>query len=95
MARRVILSAKAYADIDRIVEFNNNRNQSDSYSKKFVKGLYIQFKVLEKYKTVGIKTIDKNSFVFIWDEYYIFYNLTDHDDVEISSIYHQKENISR
>ena len=66
MAGRVILSAKAYADIDRIVEFNNNRNKSDIYSKKFIKSLYQQLKILENHKTVGIKIVEENIYVFIW-----------------------------
>ncbi|MEX8547320.1 MAG: type II toxin-antitoxin system RelE/ParE family toxin [Mucilaginibacter sp.] len=94
MAGRVILSAKAYVDIDRIVEFNNNRNKSDTYSKKFIKSLYQQLQILEDHKTVGIKTVEENTYVLIWNQYYIFYHLTGHD-VEISSIYHQKENVSR
>lgn len=72
MARSVILSAKAYSDIDRIVEFNNNRNKSDSYSKKFIKNLYKQLRVLENHKSIGLKTSDKETCVFIWDFYYIF-----------------------
>ncbi len=65
MARRVILSAKAYSDIDRIVEFNNQRNRSETYSKKFIKNIYKRLKILNIYKTIGIKTNDTYIFVFI------------------------------
>ena len=40
MARRLIISRLAYLNIDRIVEFNNNRNKSDTYSKKLIRELY-------------------------------------------------------
>lgn len=93
MARRVILSAKAYADIDRIVEFNNRRNRSEIYSKKFVKALYKQFQLLKNYQFAGIRTSQNGMFVLIYDKFYIFYNLRA-DDIEITLIYHQKENIT-
>jgi len=95
LARQVILSAKAYADIDRIVGFNNRRNRSEAYSKKFIKTLFAQFEFLKTYQSIGIKTSENKTLVFIYDEYYIFYALNALGDIEVSSIYHQKENISR
>lgn len=95
MAQQIILSAKAYADVDRIVEFNNRRNRSKNYSKKFVITLFEQFDLLKTYKSVGIKTSENETFVLIYNKFYIFYNLNGLNDIEILSIYHQKENISR
>ncbi len=92
MAWRIIISKKAYADIDRIVEFNNQRNKSDTYSKKFIKSLFVQFQILERYKNIGVKTNEKDTYVFIWDLYYIFYQLSD-NDIEITSIHHHKEGV--
>ncbi len=95
MARQVILSAKAYADIDRIVEFNNRRNHSEAFSKNFIKTLFAQFELLKTYPSIGIKTSENETLVFVYDEFYIFYALNALGDIEVSSIYHQKENISR
>lgn len=93
MAKRIVFSRKAYTDIDRIVEFNNLRNQSDTYSKKFVKNLNSQLKLLIKHPLIGITTDEPGQLLFIWDDYYIFY--VDYEiHIEISSIYHQKENVS-
>jgi hypothetical protein len=36
MAKRVIYTNKAFDDIDRIIEFNNLRNKSKTYSRKFL-----------------------------------------------------------
>ena len=93
MARRIIISNRAYADIDRIVTFNNQRNQSDTYSKKFIKSLFVQLQILERYGTIGVKTTEINTYVLIWDRYYIFYCLADNNNIEITSIRHHKENV--
>ena len=94
MAKRLVFSKKAYADIDRIVEFNNQRNKSDTYSKKIVKNLNKQLKLLVKHPLIGVATDEPGQLLFIWDSYYIFYiDYAVH--IEILSIYHQKEDISR
>jgi len=36
MAKVVIYTDKAFDDIDRIIEFNNRRNKSTTYSRKFL-----------------------------------------------------------
>jgi len=36
---KVVYTNKAFADIDRIIEFNDIRNKSNTYSKKFLAGL--------------------------------------------------------
>lgn len=36
MAKKIVYTEKSYADIDRIIEFNNLRNQSKTYSQKFL-----------------------------------------------------------
>jgi len=94
MAKRIVFSKKAYADIDRIVEFNNLRNRSDRYSKRFIKNLNKELKLLIKHPQIGVATDEPGQLLFIWDDYYVFY--IDYEvDIEITSIYHQKENISR
>lgn len=93
MAKRIVFSKKAYADIDRIVEFNNRRNQSDTYSKKFIKNLHSSLITLSKHPSLGIRTNMTDQLLFIWDTFYIFYINTE-TAIEITSIYHQKEDVS-
>ncbi|WP_370632949.1 hypothetical protein [Mucilaginibacter sp. UR6-11] len=78
----------------RIIEFNNTRNQSDTYSKKFFIKLTQRLKLLMKQPLSGIKTNSDEDLLLIWDNYYIFY-IYDGSIIEISSIYHQKENVTR
>ena len=94
MAKRIVFSKKAYADIDRIVEFNNLRNKSDRYSKKFIKNLQIHLKLISRNSLIGIATDDPQVLVSIWDNYYIFYIIYE-TNIEIQSIYHQKEDLNR
>jgi plasmid stabilization system protein ParE len=92
MAKRLAVTRIAYLHIDRIIEFNNLRNQSDSYSRKFVKALFKEFNLLKKFPFMGIKTNKDTVFLLIWDDYYIYYTVTE-TLIEIQSIHHQKENI--
>lgn len=55
MAKRVIFSKKAEIDLIRIIEFNNLRNGSDSYSKKFFIRLNKRLKELIKQPFIGTK----------------------------------------
>lgn len=92
MAERIAISKKAEIDLERIIEFNNFRNQSDTYSKKLLKRLIKRLKALMKQPLSGLKTDESNTLLLIWDNYYVFYNI-DGDVLEVTSIYHQKENI--
>jgi len=92
MVKRLIISSNAYLHIDRIVEFNNIRNHSDNYSRKFVKALYKQLKLLRKFPMMGIKTDKDGVVLLVWDDYYIYYTITK-TTIEIQTIYHQKENV--
>ena len=94
MAKRIVFSKRAYADIDRIVEFNDLRNRSDRYSKKFIKNLQIHLKLLSRNPLIGIITDDPEVLVSVWDNYYIFY-ISYESNIEIQSIHHQKENVNR
>jgi plasmid stabilization system protein ParE len=91
MAKRLVFSRKAYADIDNIIEFNNNRNKSDTYSKKFIRNLNGKLKILIKQPFIGRSTDIPNILLLIWDKYYIFYSISEHV-IEITSVYHQREN---
>ncbi|RVU01727.1 type II toxin-antitoxin system RelE/ParE family toxin [Mucilaginibacter limnophilus] len=92
MAKRLIVAKSAYLHLDRIIEFNNVRNHSNTYSNKIVRALFKQFHLLEKSPYRG-KFISENSYVLIWDKFYIFYLVKD-DSIEVNAIYHQKENIN-
>jgi plasmid stabilization system protein ParE len=94
MAKRIVFSRKAFADIDRIIEFNDRRNQSDTYSRKFVIKLNERVKLLRDYPLTGVVTDEENVLLLVWDKYYVFYSYND-STIEIKAIYHQKENIIR
>jgi len=91
MAKRLIVSRKAYFNIDEIIEFSKLRNKSDTYSTKFVKLIFKEFKLLLKHPFMG-KPTSKNTYVLIWNSYCIYY-LIDDNEVTILSVNHQKQNI--
>lgn len=94
MVKRLIVSRTAYLHIDRIIEFNDFRNQSSNYSRKFVRSLFKQLERLKIFPYMGIETGRENTHLLVWDNFYIYYIVTE-NTVEIKAIYHQKENISR
>lgn len=91
---KVVYTDKAFSDIDRIIEFNNNRNKSKVYSNKFLSNLRARLAKLAEYPLTGVKIEDPETRLLIWDNYYIFYEIGD-GYIEIDSVYHQKENINR
>jgi plasmid stabilization system protein ParE len=94
MAKKIVFSKKAFIDIDRITDFNNHRNQSETYSRKFLLRLDKRLKLLQKQPQSGLETQRENTLLLIWDKFYIFYGVND-VEIEIKTIYHQKENITR
>jgi len=94
MVKRLIVSRNAYLHLDRIIEFNDLRNQSTTYSRKFIKALFKELELLKKFPLMGIETSRENIYVLIWRKYYIYYKNTN-TLIEITAIYHQKENVSR
>jgi plasmid stabilization system protein ParE len=94
MAQRVVYTDRAFADIDRIIEFNNFRNRSKSYSRKFLSNLRARLIKLAKQPLSGLQTEKIDTFILIWDNFYIFYKPQE-SFIEIVAIYHQKENINR
>jgi len=94
MAKRIVFSRKAFLDIDRIIEFNNRRNQSDTYSRKFLIKLHKRLKLLQRHPLTGVRTDEENVLLLVWDQYYVFYSCDDLT-IEIKSIYHQKEDVVR
>lgn len=63
MAQRLIISSEAFDDIDRIIEFNNNRNKSTNYSSTFLKGLKQLFYSLELNPKIGLKTSEEDIYI--------------------------------
>jgi plasmid stabilization system protein ParE len=94
VGKRIVYSHRAYADIERIVEFNDRRNQSTAYSRKFLIGLKNRLLKLSKHPSSGIKTDVAGVLLLIWDNYYVFYQLQE-NTIEIAAIYHQKEDVIR
>ena len=90
MAKRVVYTDEAFADIDRIIEFNDRRNQSNAYSRKFLKGLRQRLQKQLKQPYSGLRTDKQNVFLLIWDNYYIYYK-PEANKIEVVAIYHQKE----
>lgn len=93
MAKRIVFSKKAEIDLERIITFNNLRNKSDNYSKQFFLKLTTRLKSLLKQPATGVKT-DTEDLLLIWDKYYVFYYY-DEAIIKITSIYHQKEDVTR
>lgn len=92
MVKRLIVSRNAYLDIDRIVEFNDLRNHSTNYSRKFVRGLFREFNLLKRFPLMGMNTSKENVYLLLWDHYYIYCSITE-TAIEILAIYHQKEDV--
>lgn len=92
MAKRLVITDEFLADVDRIVEFNDRRNRSDTYSKKFLHNLDKRLILLQTQPSNGRPTGIKNELLLVWDKYYIFYENNDLGLI-IKSIYHQRENI--
>lgn len=95
MAERLIISRNAFKDIDRIIDFNNFRNQSTVYSSKIVKKLRIRFKKITKNPSIGLKTSKPNVHLLIWDSFYIYYAYQSaQKTISVINIFHQKENVA-
>lgn len=94
MVKRLTISRIAYTHIDRIIEFNDLRNKSNNYSQKFLKALFKELDLLVKFPYMGIFTSKENTFLLVWDDYYIYYTFLN-DAIEITAIRHQKENVTR
>lgn len=43
---------------------------------------------------MGVKTSKEHIQLLIWNDYYIYYTITD-TTIEIQSIYHQKEDVNK
>lgn len=92
MVKKVIYSKKAFTDIDRIIEFNNLRNRSTTYSEKFIVRLNKRLHQLIKQPLSGMNAGNSGRLVLIWDDYYIFYRIEkDFINIHIPP----KENVSR
>jgi len=76
------------------LSFNNFRNKSNAYSRKFLSSLKKRLALLTTQPLTGIVTDEDGILVLVWDNYYIFY-IVNETNIKITSVHHQKENISR
>jgi hypothetical protein len=75
MVKKIVFSKRA--QIARITDFNNFRNQSDTYSQKLFLRLTKRLKLLLKHPLSGVETHTKGRLLLIWDDYYIFYRINE------------------
>lgn len=76
MAKRLIVARSAYLHLDRVIEFNDTRNKSSTYSKRIVKELFAKFRSLAKFPYRGKQVGIAGERVMIWDQFYIYYFVT-------------------
>jgi hypothetical protein len=65
MVKKIVFSKRAQIDIARITDFNNLRNESDTYSKKLFLGLKKRLKLLSKHPLSGVETHIKGRLLLI------------------------------
>ncbi len=70
---KIIWSNKARIKLTQILEFYNERNQSNSYSAKLYKEIQKSIKLLLRQPTLGLKTNEKSIRALIVGDYIIFY----------------------
>jgi plasmid stabilization system protein ParE len=70
---KIIWSHKARIKLTQILEFYNERNQSNSYSAKLYKEIQKSIKLLLRQPTLGLKTNEKSIRALIVSDYIIFY----------------------
>ncbi len=62
MAKRIVFSKKAFIDIDRIIEFNNRKNLTNTYSRKFWPYNVLRGEVFNKKERRGLGPSCNNGF---------------------------------
>ena len=73
---KIIWSHKARIKLTQILEFYNERNQSNSYAAKLYKEIQKSIKLLLRQPTLGLKTNEKSIRALIVGDYIIFYEST-------------------
>ena len=70
---KIIWSHKARIKLVQILEFYNERNQSNQYSAKLYKEIQKSIQLLLRQPTLGLKTNEKSIRALIVGDYIIFY----------------------
>lgn len=77
MAKRIIWTKRADRTFTQILEFYIKRNGSKTYSRKLQKEIQSILETLLKQPLLGIKTEKERLRVLIYDNFKIFYELSD------------------
>ena len=86
MALKILYSPQFMDDIEAILRFFDERNGSDKYSKKLLKMIHKQIKLLTKMPEIGRLTDFPSVRVFFVERYGIDYQIRD-DSILIIDIY--------
>jgi plasmid stabilization system protein ParE len=89
--RKIVWSARSQKRLYEILDFNIERNKSNSYSNKLYKLLQKETKILLKYPFLGLKTTEDSVRGLIIDEYIIYYEVTE-DKIIIHTIWDCRQN---
>ena len=88
---RIIWSHKARIKLTHILEFYNDRNQSNTFSAKLYKEIQKSIKLLLKQPTLGLNTDVKSIRALIVGDYIIFYESLK-KDIIIHTIWDCRQN---
>jgi plasmid stabilization system protein ParE len=88
---RIIWSHKARIKLTQILEFYNDRNQSNTFSTKLYWEIQKSIKLLLKQPSLGTKTNEKSIRALIVGDYIIFYE-TSKNDIIIHTIWDCRQN---
>ncbi len=84
--RKIVWSNRAIKRLYGILEFYDQRNKSNAYSKKLYQLLHKQVKVLLKLPEIGLKTTEETTRGLIIEDYIIYYQITE-DKIIIHTIW--------
>lgn len=76
MVRKIVWTLGAQKERVSILEYWNDRNQSNKYSKKLNNLIKESFVIISKFPQIGKKTDIENTRVKVLKDYLIFYEVT-------------------
>ena len=89
--RKIIWSHKAKIKLFKILSYYNERNKSNSYSKKLNRLFQKNIKLLVQHPALGIKTEIENVRALIVDNYIIYYEASD-EQIIVHTIWDSRQN---
>ena len=84
MARTIIWTERAHQDRIKIFTYWNDRNLSNSYSKKLQRLIKQSLKLISKHPLVGQITDKENVRTRVLKDYHIIYEITEYEVVVLS-----------